>query len=154
MVLLPTGLYVPPRIRISMSFLHTFVPIIHACTSLAFQLIFSTKVFFILKAKLDNYLVISQNIIIVCIILHHHQHDATLLKVNVTSIAHHSIQTLIPLLTLHAVTENAIIATKGLRLAPICNCICLVYKKYRNPFVKGRQGLIYSNRTFTKFARP
>ena len=29
-------------------------------------------------------------------------------------------------LTLHAVTENAIIATKGLRLAPICNSICLV----------------------------
>ena len=61
--------------------------------ALAFQLIFSTKVFFVLKTKLDNYLVISQNIIIVCIILHHHQHDATLLRANVTPVDHHSIQT-------------------------------------------------------------
>ena len=48
---------------------------------------------------------------IVSILLHHHQHDATLLRVNVTPVDHHSIQTVIPLLTLHAVTENAIIAT-------------------------------------------
>ena len=73
-----------------MSFLHTFVPIIHGCASLAFQLIFSKKIFFVLKTKLDNYLVISQAIIIVCIILHHHQH-ATLLKVNVTPVDYYSI---------------------------------------------------------------
>ena len=35
-----------------MSFQHTFVPIIHACASLAFQFrIFSTKVFFVLKTN-------------------------------------------------------------------------------------------------------
>ena len=135
MILLPPGLYVPPRITV---FLLTLLPKIHACASLAFQLIFTTKIFFILKAKIGQLLSnqskhnighysINATLLRVNVIpVDHHQHDATLLRVNVTPVDHHSIQTLIPLLTLHTVTENVIIATKRLRLAPICNSICLV----------------------------
>ena len=65
MILLPPGLNVPPRIRIIMSFPTYFSAENPHMRKLSIPINIFTKVFSILKTKLDNYLVISQNIIIV-----------------------------------------------------------------------------------------